>query len=59
MASSHPALIVRVAANLAELKANLAEGKSQIETTTAAMTKLASSRSDLVPLSRTGRAGRW
>jgi hypothetical protein len=38
-----PALIVRVAANLDELRKNLAEGKSQIETTTAAMSKLASS----------------
>jgi len=41
--AGNPALIVRIAANLAELKANLAEGKSQIETTTAAMTKLAAS----------------
>jgi hypothetical protein len=40
---SSPALVVRVAATIAELKANLAEGKSQIETTTAAMGKLASS----------------
>lgn len=43
MAASNPALIVRVAATIAELKANLAEGKSQIETTTAAMGKLAAS----------------
>jgi len=40
---ANPALIVRVAATIAELKANLAEGKSQIETTTAAMGKLAAS----------------
>lgn len=38
---ANPALVIRVAANLAELKANLIEGKAQIETTTAAMTKLA------------------
>jgi hypothetical protein len=39
----NPALIVRVAATLEELKKNLAEGVSQIETTTAAMGKLAAS----------------
>lgn len=36
-------MVIRVAANLQELKKNLAEGKAQIETTTAAMSKLASS----------------
>lgn len=36
-------MVIRVAANLDELRKNLAEGKIQIETTTAAMTKLASS----------------
>lgn len=36
-------MVIRIAANLAELKKNLAEGKAQIETTTAAMSKLASS----------------
>lgn len=43
MASGNPALIVRVAATIEELRANLKEGVSQIETTTAAMGKLASS----------------
>lgn len=43
MAGNAPSLNVRVAANLAELKRNLAEGKNQIETTTAAMQKLATS----------------
>jgi hypothetical protein len=43
MAGANPAMLIRVAANLAELRANLAEGKSQIETTTAAMQKLAAS----------------
>jgi predicted transcriptional regulator len=43
MAGSNPALIVRVAATIEELKANLAQGVSQIETTTAAMGKLAAS----------------
>jgi type IV secretory pathway protease TraF len=40
---TQPTLIVRVAATIAELKANLAEGKSQIETTTAAMQRMAAS----------------
>src|SRR4051812_23108607 len=40
---SNPSLVVRVAANLEELRANLAEGKAQIETTTQAMSKLATS----------------
>jgi len=43
MSSSNPTLIVRVAATLDELRANLAEGRSQIETTTAAMGKMAAS----------------
>lgn len=43
MAGQNPSMVIRVAATIAELKANLAEGKSQIETTTAAMTKLAAS----------------
>jgi hypothetical protein len=43
MAGANPAMIIRIAANLAEFKANLVEGKNQIETTTAAMGKLASS----------------
>lgn len=38
-----PSMVIRIAANIAELKKNLAEGKAQIETTTAAMSKLASS----------------
>lgn len=40
---ANPALFIRVAATISELRANLAEGKSQIETTTAAMQKLAAS----------------
>jgi len=40
-----PSMVIRIAANIAELKKNLAEGKAQIETTTAAMSKLASSLS--------------
>lgn len=40
---SNPSMVVRIAANLAELKANLAEGKNQIEATTAGMQKLATS----------------
>jgi hypothetical protein len=43
VAGSNPALIVRVAATIEELRRNLAEGVSQIETTTAAMGKLAAS----------------
>ena len=40
---AEPSLVVRVAANLAELRKNIAEGKNQIETTTAAMGKLSTS----------------
>lgn len=40
-----PSMVIRIAANIAELKKNLAEGKAQIETTTASMSKLASSLS--------------
>ena len=36
-------MVVRIAANLQELKQNLAEGRNQVETTTAAMGRLASS----------------
>lgn len=43
MVGQNPQMLVRIAANLEELKRNLAEGKLQIETTTSAMTKLASS----------------
>lgn len=43
MAGSNPAMIVRVAATIEELKKNLAEGRSNIETTTAAMQKMAAS----------------
>ena len=43
MAGANPAMLIRVAATLTELKANLAQGKSQIETTTAAMGKLSAS----------------
>src|SRR5512139_1838977 len=38
-----PSMVVRIAANLDELKKNLAEGRNQIETTSAAMQKLAKS----------------
>lgn len=38
-----PAMVVRIAASLEEFKRNLAEGKNQIETTTAAMQKMATS----------------
>jgi len=41
--AANPQLVVRIAASLGELKKNLAEGKNQIETTTASMTKLAAS----------------
>lgn len=41
--AADPSLVVRVAANLAEFKRNLAEGKNQIETTTSAMTRLGAS----------------
>ena len=40
---SAPVMAIRIAANLAELKKNLAEGKLQIETTTTAMNKLVAS----------------
>lgn len=45
MAGQNPSMVIRVAATIAELKANLAEGKSQIETTTASMAKMAASLS--------------
>ena len=38
-----PQMVIRVAGNVEELRRNLAEGKNQIETTTAAMQKLAAS----------------
>lgn len=41
--SERTALVIRIAANVAELRKNLAEGTSAITTTTAAMGKLASS----------------
>jgi hypothetical protein len=41
--ATNPQMIVRIAANLQELKRNLAEGKLSIETTTAGMQKLAAS----------------
>ena len=37
MASADKQMVIRIAANLQEFKRNLAEGKAQIETTTAAM----------------------
>jgi hypothetical protein len=40
---SNPSLVIRVAANIAELKKNLAEGGDAINVTTAGMQKLASS----------------
>lgn len=40
---AQPSMVVRVAANLAELKKNLAEGKDQIEAVRAGFTKLATS----------------
>lgn len=43
--ATNPSLVVRVAANIAELKRNLAEGRTQIEITTAGMQKLANSLS--------------
>lgn len=43
MSGTNPQMLIRIAADLQELKKNLAEGKAQIETTTAAMGKLASS----------------
>jgi hypothetical protein len=43
MSGQNPTMVIRIAANVAELRANLAEGKTQIETTTAAMQKLATS----------------
>ena len=45
MAGKNPSMVIRVAATIAELKANLAEGRNQIETTTAGMAKLAASLS--------------
>lgn len=43
--AAEPQMIIRIAANLEELKRNLAEGKAQIETTTAAMSKMAKAMS--------------
>jgi len=40
---AQPSMVVRVAANMAELKKNLAEGKDQIEAVRAGFTKLATS----------------
>ena len=40
-----PGMVIRVAADISELKRNLAEGKAQIETTTAAMQRMAGSLS--------------
>ena len=42
---ANPSMVIRIAANIAELKKNLAEGKVQIETTTAAMAKMANALS--------------
>jgi hypothetical protein len=41
--AANPGMVVRIAANLLELRRNLAEGKNQIELTTAGMEKLARS----------------
>lgn len=41
--ATDPHMLIRIAANVAELKRNLAEGKLSIETTSAAMGKLAAS----------------
>ena len=41
--AADPAMVIRISADLAELRRNMKEGKDQIETTTAAMTKLATS----------------
>lgn len=43
--ATNPAMLIRIAADLKELRKNLAEGKQTIETTTAAMGKLAASLS--------------
>lgn len=40
---SEPSLVVRIAANLQELRQNLAEGRAQIETTTAAVQRMSNS----------------
>lgn len=40
---SNPSMVIRIAANLAELRKNLQEGKNQIEATTTGMQKLATS----------------
>jgi hypothetical protein len=45
MAGTNPAMVIRVAASIEELKKNLKEGRDQIETTTAAMSKIAASLS--------------
>lgn len=42
-ALANPSMVVRIAANLQELKQNLAEGRNQIEATTTGMQKLATS----------------
>lgn len=43
MAGANPQMLIRIAANLEQLKKNLAEGKAQIEVTTAGMQKMAAS----------------
>lgn len=43
MAGANPQMLIRIAANLEKLKANLAEGKGQIEVMTAGMQKFAAS----------------
>lgn len=43
MAGANPDMIIRIAANIAELRQNLKQGLDQIETTTTGMTKLAQS----------------
>lgn len=40
---AQPSLVIRIAANIEELKRNLKEGRDMIETTTSAMTKMAAS----------------
>lgn len=41
--ATNPQMLIRIAANLEELKRNITEGKNQIEVTTSAMQKLATS----------------
>lgn len=43
MSGKNPEMLIRIAADMQELKKNLAEGRVHIETTTAAMQKMASS----------------